>query len=317
MKVLVTGATGFVGSALMSALVTEPHIEARGAARSGSEQDRATAPIYGVGNIDAKTNWQPCLEGVDAVVHLAARAHVLQESCKDPLSVFREVNVQGTINLAKQCIEAGVKRFVFVSSIGVNGNTTERPFTEFCEPKPHADYAISKFEAEQQLTALLENASMELVIVRPPLVYDAAAPGNFRRLLAFVSKGLPLPFGMLENKRSMVSRTNLVDILKLCLTHPAAANEVFLAGDGEDFSTSEIVTLLAKGMGKSATLIPVPLFVLRTASTLLGRRGMYVQLCESLQVDSSKIRQLLGWKPKTNAQTQLIKAGREYLDSRR
>lgn len=317
MKVLVTGATGFVGRALMAALSTEPHIEAHGAARSSSHQDKSTTPIHGVGTIDAKTDWQTCLEGVDVVVHLAARAHVLRESCNDPLSAFREVNVQGAINLAKQCIQAGVKRFVFVSSIGVNGNTTDTPFTEICEPKPHADYAVSKFEAEQQLTALLESSAMELVIVRPPLVYDAAAPGNFRRLLGIVSKGIPLPFAMLHNKRSMVSRANLVDILKLCITHPAAANEVLLVSDGEDFSTAEIVTLLAKGMGKSAILIPVPLFILRTASTLLGRRGMYVQLCDSLQVDSSKIRQLLGWTPKTNAQAQLIKAGREYLESSR
>lgn len=311
-RVFITGATGFLGTSLVDRLsrASEFSVAAlvRGdCARMPSNVSQVKAPG------DDPFSVELPLQGVDAVIHLAARAHVLRDKCVDPLAEFRSVNVDGTLKLARQALAAGVKRFIFVSSIGVNGaQTAGTPFNEEFLPAPHADYALSKLEAEIGLRELLSGTDMELVIVRPPLVYSGGAPGNFKRLLALVASGLPLPFAAVKNQRSMIALENLVDFLKLSVDHPAAANELFLVSDGEEVSTAEIIRYLAQGMGRTALLFPVPSVLMRGAASMAGKQAMYTQLCDSLVIDSSKARALLGWMPTFSPAEALIKAGRDY-----
>ncbi|WP_414154089.1 NAD-dependent epimerase/dehydratase family protein [Pseudomonas sp. BNK-43-a] len=313
MRILVTGANGFVGSSLVERLAVAAGNDVRAAVREVPALKIDGVNYHAIGNVGSNTDWRDALDGVQAVVHLAARAHVLNDDPASACGLFREVNVAGAVSLAEQALAAGVKRFVFVSSIGVNGNVTREPFSESSPVHPHAPYAESKYEAEQALTKMLAGTAMELVIVRPPLVYDADAPGNFKRLLGIVDKGIPLPFGLIYNRRSMISRANLVEILELCIAHPAAANELFLVADGEDLSTGQIAKLLGQGMGRSVMLLPVPAFLLAWAAALVGRKSMYIQLCESLQVDAGKVRRLLDWRPERSAEQQLHAAGKAYL----
>lgn len=316
MHILVTGAKGFVGSAVFEQLRKDPSTTVVGAVRSISASDTDSVQLKSVGDIGAETNWSEALENVDTVVHLAARAHVLNDLSADPMAEFRHVNVEGALALATQALEAGVKRFIFISSIGVNGSVTEScPFTEMSTPAPHADYAISKFEAEESLKALVKATSMELVIVRPPLVYAANAPGNFKRLLKLVEFGIPLPFGMIDNQRSMIALENLVDFIITCARHPAAANETFVISDTEDVSIGEMMQLLGKGMGKKILLLPAPSGLLRLAAAFFGKKGLYTQLCCSLQVDASKGRNLLDWKAPLTAAAALEQVGRKYKQS--
>lgn len=231
------------------------------------------------------------------LIHAAARAHIMKDEVADPLAEYRRVNVEGTLNLACQAVAAGVKRFVFISSIGVNGNISTRPFRVDDQPNPAEPYAQSKWEAEQGLMKLAAETSMEVVIIRPPLVYGPDAPGNFGSLVRWIEKGVPLPLGAIHNKRSLVGIDNLVDLIIHCLDHPAAANQVFLAGDGEDISTAELLRGVGRAMGKPARLIPVPAGLLQFGATLLGRKAMAQRLLGSLQVDISKTRELLDWKP--------------------
>ncbi|VVQ05983.1 N-acetyl-alpha-D-glucosaminyl-diphospho-ditrans, octacis-undecaprenol 4-epimerase [Pseudomonas fluorescens] len=314
-RVLVTGAQGFVGSALFERLKNDPAVDAVGSVRSAVPVGTVDAECYrAIGDIGPETNWSTTLTDVDVVVHLAARAHVLNDTNTDPLAEFRRVNVDGALALARQAIAHGIKRFVFISSIGVNGSVTDREaFSERSAPAPHADYARSKYEAEEALKDLVKTSSMELVIIRPPLVYAAHAPGNFRRLLKLVSLGIPMPFGRIDNRRTMIALENLADFIVTCVNHPAAANETFLVGDAEDFSISEMVTLLAKGMQKRPVLLPVPALWLQSAARLSGKQSLYTQLCCSLQVDSSKGHRLLGWTPPVNAQSALVEVGRKYI----
>ncbi|MBD8192840.1 NAD-dependent epimerase/dehydratase family protein [Pseudomonas fluorescens] len=311
-KVLLTGATGFVGSALLAYLQEQARHPVAIASRSepvGVERD---CQVFNLGEFGAQTNWHPALRGVGCVVHMAGRAHVLTQE-PNALELFREANTRATLNLASQAAAEGVKRFIFISSIGVNGGyTTDLPFSESSAPTPNADYAISKQEAEVGLLQLAQTTEMDVVIIRPPLVYAAHAPGNFRRLLKLVHSGIPLPFGRVNNSRSMIALENLVDFIAFCIDHPAAANQVFLASDGVDFSTGQMVRLLAKGMGRKAALIPVPVSVLRVSARLLGKQGVYTQLCGSLQIDASKAKQLLGWTPPLSAEAAMIRAGQEF-----
>jgi len=237
------------------------------------------------------------LPGVDVLIHAAARAHIMKDEVVDPMAEYRRVNVEGTLSLARQAAAAGVKRFVFISSIGVNGNISTRPFRVDDQPNPAEPYAQSKWEAEQGLMKLAAETSMEVVIIRPPLVYGPDAPGNFGSLVRWIEKGVPLPLGAIHNKRSLVGIDNLVDLIVHCIDHPAAANQVFLAGDGEDLSTTELLRGVGKAMGKSARLIPVPAGLLQFGATLLGRKAMAQRLLGSLQVDISKTCELLDWKP--------------------
>lgn len=314
-KVLLTGATGFVGSQLLSNLLERGRHSVVVASRSDHASVDHPCPVFNLGEFGAHTLWHEALVGVDCVVHLAGRAHVLAREA-NALELFRESNTEATLNLARQAAAQGVRRFVFISSIGVSGAlTTDHPFSETSDPAPHADYAVSKLEAETGLMQLSKNTEMDVVIIRPPLVYAAHAPGNFRRLLRLVHSGIPLPFGCVNNSRSMIALENLVDLIAVCVEHPAAANQVFLASDGVDFSTGQIIDLLAKGMGKRPRLVRLPVLFLRVAAKLLGKQGVYTQLCGSLQIDSSKARQLLGWVPPVSAEAAMVRAGREFSNT--
>lgn len=264
------------------------------------------------------SRWRSTVAKQDVLVHLAGRAHMLRDAVEDPLLAFRNVNVEGTLNLAKLARDNGVKRFVFISSIGVNGaHTVGRAVNEESMPAPHAEYALSKWEAEQGLWDVVRDSGMELVIIRPPLVYAGHAPGNFGRLLKLVAARIPLPLGSIRNQRSVIALENLVRFISLCVDHPAAANELFVISDGQDVSTPQIIQYLAQGMyNKSSRLFPMPQTWLRTGARLVGKSNMYSQLCDSLVIDSSKARELLGWRPVVSTHDGLKKAGYDFLNSR-
>lgn len=297
MKILVTGASGFVGSAVCHSVVAAGH-ECIAAVRKADAQTLASAarPVA-VGEINAQTQWAGALVGVDAVIHCAARAHIVQDDSPDSQSEFRRVNVEGTLNLARQAAEYGVKRFIFISSIGVNGSLGETPFLVEDIPNPTEPYAMSKYEAEMGLRQLSEHMGFELVVVRPPLVYGPSVPGNFASLLRWVANGVPLPLGSVHNKRSLVGLDNLVDLIMTCVDHPSAGNQVFLVSDGEDVSTTQLLKRVATAMKRPARLIPVPAVLVRFAAMLLGKRAMARRLLGSLQVDITKTRETLDWNP--------------------
>lgn len=317
MRVLVTGASGFVGGAVVERLACNSVFFLRAASRRGDCFFSDGVERVVVGSLDADTEWQVALDGVDVVVHAAARAHVMSDTAADPLEEFRRVNVAGTLSLARQAALAGVKRFVFLSSIGVNGNCTPQgqPFMADDAPNPQEPYAVSKLEAEQGLQMLAAETGIDIVIIRPPLVYGPGAPGNWRQLMRVIALGVPLPLGAIHNLRSFVGLDNLVDLIVTCLDHPAAANQVLLVGDGEDVSTTELLRRVGRAMGKPARLIPVPSLLLQASAALLGRRDMAQRLCGSLQVDISKARILLGWKPPVSVDESLAKTARHFLDS--
>lgn len=252
-----------------------------------------------VGDLQESTDWRVALADVRVVVHLAARVHVMQDNVPDPLAEFRRINVAGTLNLARQAVQAGVRRFVFVSSIKVNGEETlpGHSFTADDTPAPSDHYGISKLEAEQGLKEIASQTGMELVIIRPPLVYGPGVRANFHMLLRAVARGVPLPLGGLNNKRSLVALDNLVNFIMTCITHPDAANQTFLVSDGEDLSTTELICRIANALGKPARLISIPLWMLKVGSMLLNKRDSLQRLSGNLQVDISKARDLLGWKP--------------------
>ncbi len=306
-KVIVTGASGFIGGAVLSALGNMNQFEAMALVRDKSGQSASDA-----GHDELRLS--SSLARVDCVIHCAGRAHVMNDASHNPLAEFRKVNVDWTLAVARSAAAAGVKRFIFLSSIGVNGSATGAiAFSEQSPPAPAADYALSKLEAEQALRALQAETSMEIVIIRPPLVYAANAPGNFRRLLRLVNTRLPIPVSGVDNRRSMIALENLVDFIICCIDHLAAANELFLVADGEDLSTEQIVRHLGEGMGFSRMkLLPYSDRLVRLVARLAGKQGMYSQLYGSLKVDASKARSLLNWQPRLSAHAALQKAGLEY-----
>jgi nucleoside-diphosphate-sugar epimerase len=237
--------------------------------------------------------------GVDVVVHTAGRAHIMSDTAGDPLSQYRKVNVEGTLNLARQAAVAKVKRFVFISSIKVNGESTlpGKPFTVNDQPRPEDPYGISKWEAEVGLNRLVKETGMEVVIIRPSLVYGPGVKANFLRMMRWINDGVPLPLARIDNKRSLVAIDNLVDLIITCIDHPAAANQVFLAGDGDDLSTSELAKCIGKALGKPARLFLFPVSLLSLAAWLLGKKNVVQRLTGSLQVDISRAGELLAWKP--------------------
>jgi len=294
-KIMLTGANGLVGSALIASLAYDSGFQVVTAVRK-----RGVGPdCFAVGDIDGHTDFSEALAEVDVVIHAAARVHIMRDEVDDPLAEYRKVNVEGTLNLARQAVAAAVRRFVFLSSIKVNGEATDvvNPFQADDVPAPEDAYGVSKLEAEQGLMKLAAETGMEVVIIRPPLVYGPRVKGNFASMIKLVDKGIPLPFGAIHNKRSLVGIDNLIDLIIRCIDHPAAANQVFLAGDGEDFSTTELLCGVGEAMGKPARLIPVPAGMLQFGATLLGKKAMAQRLLGSLQVDISKTCELLDWKP--------------------
>jgi nucleoside-diphosphate-sugar epimerase len=312
--VAVTGANGFVGGALVSHLVFLRH-DVRPCVRYGRAIEIAGVKAITVDQLSATTDWSHALSGVQVLVHTAARVHVMKEKCRYSLSEFRRVNVDATINLARHAVQAGVKRFVFLSSIGVNGaETFGAAYTEADVPAPHSPYAISKYEAELGLEELAAKTGMEVVVLRPPLVYGAGAPGNFGSLLRCLARGVPLPLGAItKNRRSLVALDNLVDLIVTCVDHPAAANQTFLVADGEDLSTKQLLQRMGQALDRPAHLIPVPASLIGWGAALIGRSDIAQRLCGSLQVDITKTRQLLGWTPTVSVDQGLKKAAEGYL----
>lgn len=294
MNVLVTGAAGFVGTALLTHLVETRKFQARAAVRSESSVTPIGIERF-VRDVGPHTDWLPAVSGAEVVVHLAARVHLMRDAASDPLAEFRRVNAEGTINLARQAAAAGARRFVFLSSVKVNGEAGS--FRESDPTAPSDAYGLSKREAESGLKQVAVESGMEVVIIRSPLVYGPGVQANFRALIRGVTLGIPLPLGAVDNRRSLVALDNLVDMIVTCIDHPAAANETFFVSDGEDLSTSQLIRRLARAMGRPARLIPVPTPLLTTTAALLGKRDVSQRLLGSLQVDISKARELLGWVP--------------------
>ena len=313
--ILVTGASGFVGGGLLSRLVRDGFIGNYATRNHNASLVLPSWQNIAVGNITENTCWSNALEGVNTVVHTAARVHVMNESGPDALSKFEEVNVAGTINLAKQAANSGVRRFVFLSSIKVNGDFTNigSPFSSDSVVSPNDSYAISKYKAEQYLFKLAENSDMEVVVIRPPLVYGPMVKANFYNMMVWVNKGLPLPFGAIENKRSLVALDNLVDLIIKCVSHEDAANQIFLVSDDEDLSTTQLLRRTAEAMDLTSRLIPIPHRLLKSSLKIIGKSGLAERLCGSLQVDISKTKELLEWTPPLSVDEGLKKTVKEFL----
>jgi len=310
---MLTGASGFLGKRLLQAFPLPDMDLSVVLRRQGGGFD---VSVHVVGDISQSTDWSVAVARQDVVIHAAARAHLRVSGEIDSSDVYHQVNVEATLNLANQAALAGVRRFIFISSIGVNGATNTSPFTAADLPRPVEPYARSKWEAEQGLWKVQQMTGMEIVVIRPPLVYGPKAPGNFRSLVRCLEKGFPLPFGAVHNKRSLIGIDNLVDLIIRCIDHPAAANQVFLAGDGEDLSTTELLRGVGKAMGKPARLIPVPAGVLHLGATLLGKKAMAQRLLGSLQVDISETCELLDWKPPHSVEEGLRRCFEPTIDER-
>lgn len=315
-SVLVTGANGFIGKQLCAELYRQGQ-SVRAALRLARADNFALENIetVSIGTINGETDWTKALLGIKTVIHLAARVHVMNDKAADPLGELRKVNVEGAWNLARQASDAGVQRFIFISSIKVNGESTPlgRPYTAEDQPMPIDPYGISKREAEDVLRQLADETGMEVVIIRPPLIYGPGVKGNFHSMMSWLRKGVPLPLGAIHNKRSFVALDNLIDLIITCIDHPAAANQTFLAGDDEDLSTTELLQRLGKALGKPAKLLPMPVWALNTGAILLGKRDMAQRLCNSLQTDISKARDLLGWLPPVRVDDALKKTAEDFL----
>lgn len=317
MRILVTGANGFVGRGVVSSLSSRGYsvcslVRKTSVQVSGSDD-------YLVADLCSKNaDYHKGLSGVDTVVHLAARTQISMSEELDPMRAFREVNVEATRNLAIAAAERGVRRFIFMSSVKVNGETTGsvgRPevFSADSIPNPEDFYGVSKLEAESALQAIARDTGLEIVILRPPLVYGPGVGGNFLKLMRLVASGLPLPFGALHNRRSLVSLANLTDLIFTCITHPAATNKIIMAADGEDLSTTQLLQRLAKAMTKSIKLIPVPESMLKLGFILTGQRPLAQRLCGSLQVNISNTRKLLAWEPALSVDEGLNRAVESFV----
>lgn len=293
----VTGANGFVGRALCTEAVR------RGMVVRGITRSHCTLPLgvenVSIGNVDGETDWTPALVGCDVVVHLAARVHIMHDKSRDPLAEFRRVNTSGTIRLANSAVQSGVRRLVNVSSIGVNGPSTDgnHEFTDQDLPDPHNPYSVSKWEAEQALREIHSQGALEVVTVRPPLIYGPGVGGNFLRLLAAVHRGIPLPLGATKNFRDLLYVGNLVDFLIVCACHPSVSGHTYLVSDGTPVSTHALLRGLARALGVPSRLFPVPPFLLQMLGNLTGSTAEFERLLSSLRVDSSKVCRELGWYP--------------------
>lgn len=312
---LLTGATGFVGRAVLKHII-QRGLSVKVVVRNPHDNFESQVSRVVVPGLDAETDWKGALEGIKSVIHSAARVHVMNDQSADPLAEFRKVNVEGTFHLARQAAAAGVKRFIFISSIKVNGEGTTpgHPYTAFDAPNPQDPYGISKWEAEEGLRRLAQETGMEVVIIRPVLVYGPGVKANFRSMMNWVNRGVPLPLGAIHNKRSLVSLDNLVDLIVTCIDHPQAANQTFLVSDGEDLSTSEMLRRMAAALGRPARLLPLPATLLEGAAGLLGKRAVAQRLCGSLQVDISHTRETLGWSPPVSVDEGFRAAASAFLN---
>ncbi len=312
-RVLVTGGNGFVGKSLCLELFRQGY--AVRAAIRDPDKSALNAETVSVGHINSNTAWADALSCVDVIVHLAARVHIMNEITPDGgLVEFRKINVEGTINLARQAVKAGIKRFIFISSIKVNGEETlsGAPYTAEDEPAPVDAYGISKREAEDALRLLAKETGIEVVIIRPPLIYGPGVKANFHSMMRYLDKSIPLPLGAINNQRSLVSLDNMIDLIITCTHHPAAANQTFLVSDGEDVSTTALLKRMSLALGKKAWLIPIPSVVIKQCAYLIGKRAIAQRLCGSLQVDISKTRELLDWKPPVDMNNALLNAAKFY-----
>lgn len=294
--ITITGANGFLGRALCKEALSNGFV-VRAVSRN-YYYSSILGQSFCVPSIDRLTSWHETIAGSDFVIHCASRVHIAGKDKAEAVAEYREVNVEGTLNLARQAAVLGVRRFIFISSIGVNGGEThDKPFTADGDAAPSTPYAISKYEAELQLQELSAKTGMEFVIIRPPLIYGPNAPGNFGLLMRWLRRGIPLPLGSIHNQRSFIGRGNLVDLIMRSMTHHSAANQVFLASDGEDLSTTEFLVRLTNAFGRTSNLFPFPPKLLSCSAHLLGRSLLAQSLLGSLQVDIAKTCQLLDWKP--------------------
>ncbi len=299
MKILLTGASGFLGRALGLRLLSLGYTDVVPVVhRTAAPPEFATSALVSPG-LSSNVNWGPALDGVDVVIHCGARAHMRREPLQFALTEFRRVNVEGTVHLARQASDAGVRRFIFISSIGVNGQQTDTsPFTPDDEPAPYSPYSQSKHEAEEGLRSIAEKTGIEVVIIRPPMVYGPNAPGNFGLLIRWLHRGAPLPLGAVtDNRRSLVGLDNLVDLIVTCVEHPRAANQTFLVSDGADLSTADFLRRIGKSSGRRVNLLPIPVKILKTTLGILGEASLARSVLCSLQVDISKTCGFLNWRP--------------------
>ena len=312
--ILVTGPDGFVGSCLCAALIRRAHV-VRGAQWQSAPLAQGCESAT-VGDINQETNWQVALEGIDTVVHLAARVHVMKDTSDDPLFAFREVNVEGTRRLAKKAAAAGVQHFIFISSIKVNGeSTSEKPFSEEDIPKPEDPYAVSKWEAEQLLRDIEATTGMAVTILRPPLVYGPGVKANFAKLIQFVEKGIPLPFGSIDNKRSLLGLGNFADVICHCVENKAAKGETFFVSDGCDVSTADLVRRISMAWHRKPRVFSLNPGLLRLLGLVTEKQAMIKRLTESLVIDSSKVRRVLNWKPPFSIDDELDRTAEWYYAS--
>jgi len=297
MNILVTGANGFVGKALVLALLRKRGVKVSATARQIFKLPEECE--FHIASLDLDNNWTNALRDCDTVVHVAARVHILRDRHTETLSTFSTVNTGGTLHLARQAVKAGVKRFVFVSSIKVNGEATKSDafFTADDIPKPTDEYGVSKWEAEQGLMQLAADTKMEVVIIRPPMLYGPNVKGNFAKLATLIAKGIPLPLAMVKNQRSFMALDNLVDLILTCIDHPKAANQIFLASDAQDLSTPELLNRMANAMRRNIILFPFPLPLLNLSATIIGKKNEANSLLGSLRLDISKTRDVLDWSP--------------------
>ena len=313
--ILLTGSSGFVGSAVAASLVQQSGFNLYRAVRRSSGVTVGGSDVIIVPDFCDSDGWEKAVEGKDVVIHCAARVHIMNEISGDFISAFRKVNVQATATLARQAARAGVKRFIFISSIKVNGESAkaDAPFSADDIPRPADAYGISKCEAEAELKKIGTESGMEVVIIRPVLVYGPGVKANFYSMMKWVHRGVPLPLGSVRNKRSLIFIDNLVDLVVRCIDHPAAGNQIFLASDGEDCSTTELLTYVTEAMGRSSRLIPLPEFVVRAIAILLGKGEFVERLWGSLVVDIKKTREVLEWSPPVGTRRAIVETVNHFL----
>ncbi|MDA9816928.1 NAD-dependent epimerase/dehydratase family protein [Alphaproteobacteria bacterium] len=297
MNVLITGASGFLGKRLIEKISTDPTLSLTGSTRRNNKLSSVSSLVFG--NLDSNFDWSHILKNQEVVIHAAGKAHIMDNKTVTSYNEYKKVNLDGTLRLAQQASISGVKRFIFISTIKVNGEKTKKnkPFTELDKPNPVDGYSLSKWEAEKKLIEISTKSGMEFVIIRPSLIYGPGVKGNFGKIISLIKRGLPLPLGAINNKRSFIAIDNLIDLITVCIKHPKASNQLFLAADGKDLSTSQLIKELAMSANKNLFLIPIPVIFLKFIASILRKKTVIDRLNESLQVDISKSKNLLNWTP--------------------